>query len=289
MPFIMTCLGSLVLLLPIPTAVQDSVGSRPSREGTSGDPVPAEVDSAEALLGRLEAAHATVTAFSSPLTYRKEYALEGDHETRVGRVALRGHGPDREIVLLFDLVIDASGHGTNDPRYHVYENGWWTEIDPGRKQLRTRQIRKAGSNRDPFDLGEGPLPLPIGQTAARVLALFEVSMGVPPEDPILRAIERPHVLHLVPRAGTPSADDVESIDLLYDRESLLPVGLLVVDRSGDRTTAWLRDPESSPDESVFRERAAEVRSLIDRAGADPTWTIDRKPLASSSPEAGGRP
>jgi hypothetical protein len=251
---------------------QDTETDRPA------DALKPAVTDARALLDRLESAHASVKAFHSPLTYRKEYALEGDFETRIGEVALRGHGPDREIVLVFDRVIDADGHGTDDLRYHVYKDGWWTEINPGGRRILARQMQAPGSIRDPFELGEGPLPLPLGQKAEDVMKRFEVSLGDRPDDPVLRGIKDAHVLHLVPRSGTPAAEDIESIDLLYERESLLPVGLLVVDQTGDRTTAWLRSPESTLQEASFAGRAGEARALMDGAMKDPTWTVDRKPL-----------
>ncbi len=291
MPIIFPCLRSFVLsVLMLVVGCTFTVQSVQQQEGQAGEPAEVarcEADPARALLERLESAHAAVTSFSSPLTYRKEYALEGDHETRLGEVALRGHGADREIVLFFELVIDASGHGTNDARYHVYKDGWWTEVNPGRKQVLARQMQAAGSTRDPFDLGEGPLPLPIGQKASRVLARFDASVGEKPDDLVLKGITDPHVLHLEPRAGTPAAEDIESIDLLYDRETLLPVGLLVVDLTGDRTTAWLRKPEAAVDETVFAGRAGEARALIERAGSDPAWTMDRKPLPTPPADSDG--
>ena len=240
-------------------------------------------DEALALLRRLEAAHAEIEAFSSPLTYRKEYALEGDFETRIGEVAMRGHGAGREIILVFDRIIDASGHGTDQLRYHLYKEGWWTEVDPGRKRVVSRQIQEPGSDRDPFDLGEGPLPLPIGQKADRVLRRFSASIGTPPTDAVLRGIKDPLVLHLVPRAGTPASEDIASIDLLYDRTSLLPLGLLIIDENDDRTTAWMRKPRSDVDGDAFAGRARDAVLLIEGASDDPAWTNERKPLPSSTP------
>ena len=291
MSIIFSCLCSFVLSVSVLLSARvlpfQPAQCQVEQVTESVEVVESKADPARELLERLEAAHAAVTSFSSPLTYRKEYALEGDHETRLGEVALRGHGIDREIVLFFELVIDASGHGTDDARYHVYKDGWWTEVNPGRKQVLARQMQPAGSIRDPFDLGEGPLPLPIGQKASRVLARFEVRLGEKPDDIVLHGITDPHVLHLEPRAGTPAAEDIESIDLLYDRETLLPVGLLVVDRTGDRTTAWLRKPRAAVDDTVFAGRAGEARTLIERAGTDSAWTVDRKPLPTPVTETDG--
>ena len=271
---IIPCLRRIVcLLLPLLAAAWQA----------APEPAPDEVDR---VLQRLESAHAGIDRFGSPLTYRREYALEGDFETRIGEIALRGTGADREFVIVFDRVIDADGHGTEERRYHVYRDGWWTEVDPGRRRVVARQIQEPGARRDPFELGEGPLPLPIGQRADRVRARFEVSMGEKPDEPLFRALEDPLVLHLVPRTGTPAAEDIESIDLLYDRESLLPLGVRVTDDTGDRTTAWLRAPRADLEDDALLSRVEEARALITRAETDPAWSVQSKPLPAPE-DAGG--
>lgn len=245
-----------------------------------------ECDGARVLLDRLEKAHAEVEVFSSPLTYRKEYALEGDFETRLGDVATRGQGDEREIILYFDRVVDSSGHGTERPRYHVYENGWWIEVDPGRKRVVYRQLAvEGGESANPFELGEGSFPLPIGQKADRVVERFDVTLTGVPDDPLFKGIKNAHVLHLVPKPGTPGAERNASVDLIFDRETLLPVGILVVHLNGDRTTAWLRSPKAAADDASFTGRAAEARKLLERASTDEGWSVERKPIRSGTPES----
>jgi len=74
------------------------------------DVSPGDVDR---LLERLEKSHGAIRLFSSPLTYRKDYDLEGDFETRLGEIAITITPTDRDVVLVFDRIIDASGHGTS--------------------------------------------------------------------------------------------------------------------------------------------------------------------------------
>ena len=237
---------------------------------------------ARALLDRLEKAHAEISGFSSPLTYRKEYALEGDFETRIGTVALRGSGVDREVILTFDRIIDASGHGTDESGFHLYEGGWWTEVDPRRKRVVLRQVVEPGAQRDPFEIGEGPLPLPFGQKSVNVLERFDVSVVEVPDEPLFKGINDAHVLRLTPKPHTKIAEDHESLDLLFETNTLLPLGILVVHRSGDRTTAWLRSPKADTNEEAFTGRAAEAKKLLEAASTDPNWTVDRKPLPSKA-------
>jgi hypothetical protein len=248
----------------------------------SGSPVPPP--SVEEVLQAIEKSHASIEQFSSPLTLRREYALEGDSETRIGELAVIGRGANREVVVIFDRVIDASGHGTDRPRYHLYEKGWWTEVDTGRKRILARQITAPGSTRDPFQLGEGPLPIPLGQDPKRVLARFDVSFGAEPTHPLFATIKNALVLHLVPKPGTPAAEDLAAIELLYAEESHLPVGVLLESLNGDKTIAWLRKPRVGTETEPISTRAQEIRATLERAATTPGWSIERKPLATENVE-----
>lgn len=221
------------------------------------------------------------------MTYRKEYALEGDFETRLGTVALRGTSSEREVVLVFDRIIDVSGHGTNEPRFHLFEDGWWTEVDPRRKRVVQRQVVPEGSDRDPFEIGEGPLPLPFGQKATDVLQRFDVTLVDVPDQPLFQLVKDAHVLHLIPKANTPLAQDHESVDLLFDKATLLPVGIFVLHKSGDQTTVWFREPKSERVDDVFTGRAGEAKKLLELASQESGWTIDRKPLPDQERKSEG--
>ena len=249
--------------------------------GLCQDSKPAENAEVLALLARMEKAHESVEVFVSPLTYRKEYGLEGDFETRIGVVSMKGEGAGREMALVFDRIIDASGHGTEQPEFHMFKDGWWTELDPRRKRYIRRQIVEPGAATDPFELGEGPLPLPLKQKAKNVLARFEVSIGEIPDEALFQSITEAEVLHLVPRPGTPAAEDHESIDLLFEKTTLLPIGIRLSHLNGDRTTAWLRKPSAQANEEVTEARLKQFQSLIAATRTDPGWTIESKPLSAS--------
>ena len=251
--------------------------------GISQDPDENEALQVRSLLDRMEKAHKSVEIFVSPLTYRKEYGLEGDFETRIGVVSMKGDGADREMTLVFDRIIDASGHGTDQPEFHMFKEGWWTELDPRRKRYIRRQIVEPGRATDPFELGEGPLPLPLKQKPEQVLARFQVSIGSIPDEALFRSISEAEVLHLVPRPGTPAAEDHDSIDLLFEKESLLPIGVRLSHRNGDRTTAWLRKPSARAEDDVTEGRLKQFESLLSSTRTDPGWTIETRQLSPSPP------
>ncbi|MEE2681167.1 MAG: hypothetical protein VX641_02220 [Planctomycetota bacterium] len=256
--------------------------------GMVQDQEPASDSDARALLERMERAHQAVEVFVSPLTYRKEYGLEGDFETRIGVVAMKGEGAQREMTLVFDRIIDASGHGTDQPEFHMFRNGWWTELDPRRKRYVRRQIIEPDSSSDPFELGEGPLPLPLKQRADTVLDRFDVSIGRIPDEPLFQSITEAEVLHLVPRPGTPAAEDHESIDLLFETTTLLPIGIRLSHRNGDRTTAWLRKPSAQANDEVTEARLKQFESLIAATRTESGWRIESKPLPGPEVDEGAQ-
>ena len=249
---------------------------------------PSEVDR---LLDRLEDEHGAIRLFSSPLTYRKEYDLEGDFETRLGEIAITINPPERAVVLVFDRIIDASGHGTTKSEYHAFEDGWWVEMTPDRKRIVRRQISRPGEDLDPFKLGEGPFPLPLAQKADTVRRRFEPSIGTVPDEPLFRALKDVEVLHLIPRPGTPAHEDHESIDLIFEKTGLLPVGVLVRHRNGDRTSVWLRSPELHADETVFMNgRIQKEMAALREQAAGEGWSVEVKRLPEPISETeGSRP
>lgn len=246
---------------------------------------PSEVDR---LLERLEERHGAIRMFSSPLTYRKDYDLEGDFETRLGEIAVTITPPNRDVVLVFDRIIDASGHGTSRSEYHAFEEGWWIEMTPDRKRIVRRQFSKPGQELDPFKLGEGPFPLPLAQKAESVRRRFEPSIGVLPDEPLFRGLKDVEVLHLIPRPGTTAHDEHESIDLIFEKTGLLPVGVLVRHRNGDRTSVWLRSPQIHSDEVAFMNGRIqkEISVLRDKA-VEEEWAVEVKPLAKAADETEG--
>ena len=226
--------------------------------GTHQDADQTEAQRVRSLLDRMAKAHESIEVFVSPLTYRKEYGLEGDFETRIGVVSMKGEGPDREMALVFDCIIDVSGHGTDQTEFHMFKDGWWTELDLRRKRFVCRQIVEAGSATDPFQLGKGPLPLPLKQDPDTVLARFEVTVGSVPDEPLFRMITQAEVLHLVPRKGTPAFEDHESIDLLFEKTTTC-----ASDRSLPRPRACplvaaIRDPRAG--DSALAQTRGSVRS-----------------------------
>jgi hypothetical protein len=76
----------------------------------------------------------------------------------------------------------------------------------------------------------------------------------------------------VPRPDSREARDYARVDLFYDQSTLLPVGINVVQTSGDTKTVRLSDPARNPILSPADEAALHIND------PDPAqWEIDILP------------
>ena len=138
-------------------------------------------------------------------------------------------------------------------QHYIFDGQWLAEVDSQKRVFIKHQIVPPGKTLNPLKLGEGPFPLPIGQPKSQVLALFDVQpLGKPENGPLAR-LNDSHELEsilLIPRTGTREARDYERVEVHYDRETLLPVGMVLVEKGGNRKTVKLtnavRNPELSP-------------------------------------------
>jgi len=243
------------------------------------------------LLSALERASDDLRHFDAVIVYEKFHALTDGAELQYGRVVYDRATPApgtadaarTRLGVFFDEYVDSTGRSEAVQQRFVFADGWLAEIDPGRRQFIKRQIVPAGERFDPLKLGEGPFPLPIGQRRDEVLARFDASSAPVPTARLLERIDkaaieegRVRALRLIPRAGTREAEDFATLDLYYDRETLLPIGVVATSPEGDRKTvrlSKLRRNEPLGDELL---QMLNVDTPKDTAG----WTIDVRPWKS---------
>jgi hypothetical protein len=227
----------------------------------------------EALLDRLEVAGRDMRSLEADLTLIRFDALLEESETRLGQVLLTRDGEATRVAIVFDEFIDGSGHGEQWRQHWVYADGWLDELDHRQKRYVRRQLVMPDEPIDPLKLGEGPIPLPIAQRKADVLARFEVIEPPPPSPPLLDRLEDFVGLRLVPRAGTEMAKETAYIELFYDRQTLAPRGIRVLELNGDRDTVLLRRPK------VNGAMGEPQKSLLLLESPDPAeWAWDVRPL-----------
>jgi hypothetical protein len=193
-----------------------------------------------------------------------------------------GKPATRRFAVVFEKFIDGSGRMDERPVRYIYADGWLTEADFKQRTLVRRQLARAGEQYDPLKPGEGPVPLPIGQRRADVLARFDASLATSPDSTLLLKSARPMVgVRLKPKPGMADRDLVEA-SVWYDAQSLVPVGVEAQRKSG-RTVVSLRDATMNGGISDAQQA---LLSLAEKVTTG--WRVDERPLAVA-PGAGNLP
>lgn len=225
------------------------------------------------LLTRLEANAVDLTSFMARITYDKEDALLGRREVRSGEIIYRIEPEKKTFAVLFDvLVIIPPGRREERLQHYIFDGRWLAEVNHQDNQFIKREIVPPGEVLDPLKLGEGPFPLPIGQSKKDVLARFDVSRIDVPKEGMLKDLTNVDGVLLTPKPGTNEARDYQRVEIFYDRATLLPVGINAIETNDDRKTVKLTDLQrnSKLDEMSLKK--------LDIAEPDPKkWKVTIEP------------
>lgn len=262
------------LLPPCCAARVQDAASAPALAAISDNaPTSATDESVEALLSELEAAAADLQAFTADVQYVNIEDLLGRQETRIGELIYRVDPVDgsKSFAVMFNRVV-IGDRAQNQAKHYIFADRWLAEVDHENKQFISREIVPPGRELDPLKLGEGPIPLPIGQPKDEVLARFDVSRIDVPETGILAGLDNVDGLRLVPKEGAAEASDYQHVDLFYDRASRLPVGISTLETNDNRKVVRLRQLQHNP---KLTEEQLELLSIETPDPAE--WAIDRRP------------
>ena len=220
------------LILSAVSCSQNISTSLPHEPPTTQPQPEAEPDPVEDLLDRLERSSADLRDFQARIRYDIWDAVTEEKQIRSGELIYQVDPDDgsKRFAILFDTFIFGNRR-EKEAKHHIFADGWLVEIDHERKQFIKRQIVAPGKTFDPLKLGEGPFPLPIGQPKNEVLARFDVKLLDAPSDPFLAKMLTDRDVQgmvLFPKPNTPEADKFQRVELFYDREMLLPIGLNAV-------------------------------------------------------------
>ncbi|MHC4415111.1 MAG: hypothetical protein ACYS0G_07500 [Planctomycetota bacterium] len=263
-----------------PPPALSNVQAQPPPATRPADPRPAHVEAAPPaetvgddvtdLLERLERSGHDLRDFQARITYHKWDSVLERREIRAGELLYEVRSVDgsKRFALLFDTLI--VGRRRYDRlKHYVFDGSWLVEIDHEARQFIKRQIVPPGQEFDPLKLGEGPFPLPIGQPKDEVLARFEVQSATVPNEGILADLGDVDGLRLIPKPDTAPARDIQTVDLFYDSDTLLPLGVLVTEAKGDRKTVRLRD--------LRRNQGIDRGKLMIETPDPRQWQIDVRP------------
>ena len=117
----------------------------------------------ERTLDKIEAVE--IESMTATVSYIRTDPILDRKEIRTGKVLFRqGSDNTREAAILFDSLIIGQRR-EKIQKHYIFSGRWMAEIDHENKQFIKRELVSPDEKEiDPFELGSGPVPLPIGQT-----------------------------------------------------------------------------------------------------------------------------
>lgn len=225
--FVMLALLASVLAVAVPVRAQS------------------EFANAEALLRALETADEDLRAFRADIRYVKTFEIAGEPQVREGALYYRsepgaeGEPDDRRFAVEFDSL-RVGRRLESISEVYTFDGQWLVERNREEKSIIKRRVVPPGETFDPLRIGEGPMPIPIGQRADEVLARYDATLvdaqdGLVDED-LRKYVRGSWQLKLVPKPEYADRDDFTEIRLWYDADSdgrLLPRASRTVTPIGD--------------------------------------------------------
>lgn len=231
---LLTVTSPVVALAAHPRA---AVSSAPASQPSATAPAPQVDPRVEEILDRLHDAGRRVNDLTAALTFRSYNPILDETIVKTGRLAFRRMEPHSRFLVHFDRLVQ-NGRITDSDEWHLFDGRWYVEAREQTRTMIRREVVRPGEQMDPFRLGQGPFPLPIGQPKADILRHFTVQYVPPaPTDP-------PETDHLrcIPREDSPLYDDYRQLDFFIDRRTDLPVRVVADQRRDDnRVTVDLAD------------------------------------------------
>jgi len=244
---------------------------------------PKKFESPEAMLSALEKAGDMISTFRANVIYDRVDAVSENRERRTGQIVLAqiaGQLKSRILAIMFDQLIDASGHATTERQRFVFSGGWLFEFDDQRHQLIARELVAPGEQLDPLRIGEGPIPIPIGQKKEQVLQRFELKFAEQPAEPLLKRLENIQGLALHPKQNAGVDPDLGDICVWYDLTTLMPVAVKATTKGGDEKILLLTKIEVNKalDDSATALLATEPPASTPNGAA---WRKDVRPYKAT--------
>lgn len=243
------------------TPTSSPIPSQPTPQPKHEDQQPATIKTASDLLLALETTDKNIRALISTIRYAKTFTIAGDRQVRSGKLYYVAPDPanaedqaGRRFAIYFDKKL-VGQRQENDLKVYIFDGQWLVEKDPVGKFIKKRQVVPPGQTFDPLRIGEGPLPIPIGQKREEILRRFTATL-VPAEEGLDKASLIRFVNHgagtyqlkLVPRPHTAQADQFDEIRLWYARDKLLPVLSRTINPEGESIVQLRTINAVSPDE-----------------------------------------
>ncbi len=268
-------------------------------EGVAPASAPAKVDgefaTAEELLTALEKADEGMVTLTADINYDVRFEIQGDRQIRKGKLYFDNRTPRKFAVLFEELWIGDVVR--SERQLIVFDGEWLVEKNFKEKMMIKRQVVPPGQKFDPLKIGEGPLPIPLGQKKADVTLRFAAKL-LPVEDGLAAADDagaqekaevealRKHVagatqIRLEPKPEFARETEFKEVRLWYRRDkdgTLLPVMARTVSRNQNTAIVQLSSVHLQA-QGRQKDPAADVPMDLVRIDAPPEgWDFEQIPF-----------
>lgn len=178
------------------------------------------------VLHALDARGKSLVTLQADVELTEEDLTTGRSPTRSGQFWIDRREPGTKLRVEFSRVRDDRKIKLERVEY-ILVGDWLVERDYQLSKETRRQVRAPDEATDILRLGEGPFPLPIGQSPESVHAQFEIQKIDTAEDAPPDSI----ALKLIPKADTNLAGRFSWIEFHVDPASCMPVMIVSKDKS----------------------------------------------------------
>lgn len=196
----------------------------------TGLPALADDPAIDPTLDALDKQGKNLKEFTAKVKMSQTDAAFGTDDTWAGNVAFQKKSDgDARIHVVFDQHIRGKvAMPIKKEREYLLDNRMLVDRDYPKKIEVNRQVLREGEKINLLKLGEGPFPLPIGQSKEDVHKNFDVTRIAPAKDDPAGTIH----LKLDPKKGTALAAKFKSLDIWVDQKLQMPVRIDTLDAAG---------------------------------------------------------
>jgi outer membrane lipoprotein-sorting protein len=220
---ICSALAVVVICIGMGCRAEDAAPT--SAPATAPAPAPATQPAAAAIstLKMLEDRDQTLNDFSGKIRYEVYHPRTDDTEINKGDVYYSKADGVAKFAAHFALG-GASGAFQKTDRTLVFDGRWIIDSDANAKVFQKTELVPPGAKVKPLKLGEGPIPIPIGQDTQKVIHDFTVT--IEPTDPKMENAADITHLKLIPRsADLAKTYDMKTLEIWVDGKQQLPIKL----------------------------------------------------------------
>ncbi len=214
------------------------------------------IETVDDLLREIEQAGEGLESLTARIQYTRRFKLQGDVHIRRGRLAYAVDPTDprdRRFAVLFDTLLIPGARMEEEPQHWIFDGQWLIEKRLKQKQFIKRRVAPPEADFDPLRVGEGPLPIPIGQKAEDITRRFDAELRAAGElfdadSPLAEQVQGAHQLRLTPREQFAEEEEFREIRLWYrwneQTDRLVPILSRTTNRQGDESYVQLVDVEA---------------------------------------------